>query len=278
MDKLLLINGSGMTALRSATKMMAHLTLASLEQPPRNALVICFGMGTTYRSVTSWGIKVTAVELVPSVPNVFSYFHSDAKTVLARPNSHVVIDDGRRYLERTTEMFDGIIVDPPPPVGAAGSSLLYSEEFYKLAQKHLSTYGILQQWLPDVGDVERATVARALSESFGYVRVLPSPDNLGGWHFLASMNPIPVRNAEELTHRMQQSAIDDMMEWGPAKTPDQQFELLLRREMTTAQMIALSPDVPSLQDDRPVNEYFLLRSMFPRKNIVARAETQANVR
>src|SRR5579863_5027228 len=65
MHKQLLINGIGMTSLTPVTKMMAHLTLSSLPHPPQNALVICFGMGTTFRSVLSWGIPATVVELVP---------------------------------------------------------------------------------------------------------------------------------------------------------------------------------------------------------------------
>jgi spermidine synthase len=276
MQKQLLVNGTGMTALQPTTKMMAHLTLASLEQTPRSGLIICFGMGTTYRSMTSWGIRGTAVELVGSVPKVFSYFHGDAASVLARPNSHVVVDDGRRYLERTTEKYDVIVIDPPPPVGAAGSSLLYSKEFYRLAQKHLTGQGILQQWLPEIGVAEQAAVARALRESFSYVRVFPSLEGVG-WHFLASMQPVPVRTAEELTARMPPNAINDMMEWGPAKTPDQQFDLLLSREMTTAQLIALSPDIPAVQDDRPVNEYFLLRSFSPGKGAKVEKERQANI-
>jgi hypothetical protein len=49
------------------------------------------------------------------------------------------------------------------------------------------------------------------------------------------------------------------MEWGPAKAPNQQFARVLSTETTTGQMIALSPSTPALQDDRPINEYFLLR-------------------
>jgi spermidine synthase len=278
MERTLLVNGTGMTSLLPTTKMMAHLTLASLEEPPRSALVICFGMGTTYRSVTSWGIHGTAVELVRSVPKVFSFFHSDAASVLALPNSHVVIDDGRRYLERTTENYDAIIIDPPPPVGAAGSSLLYSKEFYRLAQNHLSEQGILQQWLPDIGDAEQAAVARALRESFPYVRVFPSLDDSVGWHFLASMKPIPIRSAAELARRMPTTAMADMMEWGPADEPTQQFQLLLSKEMTTAQMTALAPDIPAVQDDRPVNEYFLLRFIFPQQRTSTQTETRTSVR
>jgi predicted membrane-bound spermidine synthase len=114
MKKQLLMNGVGMTYLTPVTKMMAHLTLASLDQPPRNALVICFGMGTTYRSVISWGISATTVELSPSVPRLFSYYHDDGAELLASPLSHLVIDDGRRYLERSTQKYDAILLDPPP--------------------------------------------------------------------------------------------------------------------------------------------------------------------
>jgi spermidine synthase len=263
MSKRLVINGVDITAMVPAPKMMAHLTLASLRQPPRNALVICFGMGTTFRSAMSWGISSTAVDLVPSVPKLFTYYHPDGAKLLASPLARVVVDDGRRYLERTPEQYDAIIIDPPPPVQAAGSSLLYSQDFYAAARKRLPPGGILQQFLPDgVNDANddqlKASVARALTNSFPYVRIFQW-NGRQGWHFLASAEPIPVRSAGELVARMPESAIRDMMEWGPAKTPDQQFKILLSRELTPAQMIALSPNTPALQDDRPINEYYLLR-------------------
>jgi predicted membrane-bound spermidine synthase len=114
MNKRLFVNGIGMTSLTPVTKMMAHFTLAALERPPRNVLVICFGMGTTVRSAVSWGVPVTAVELVPSVPKLFTYYHPDGAKVLASPLSQVVIDDGRRFLERSPQLFGAIIIDPPP--------------------------------------------------------------------------------------------------------------------------------------------------------------------
>ena len=259
MKKELLINGVGMTYLTPITKMMAHLTLASLDQPPRNALVICFGMGTTYRSVISWGISATTVELSPSVPRLFSYYHDDGAEILASPQSHLVIDDGRRYLERTTQKYDAILLDPPPPFQAAGVSLLFSEEFYAVAKKHLTPDGILQVfWIPEGGSSMQASVVRALTNNFPYVRVYRSVEH-SGWHFLASLHPIPARSAADLVARMPDRAVADMMEWGPAKTPNQQFERMLSTDMTTVQMINLSPTSPALQDDWPINEYFLLR-------------------
>lgn len=263
MSKKLVINGVDITAMVPIPKMMAHLSLASLAQPPRNALVICFGMGTTFRSAMSWGIPATAVDLVPSVPKLFTYYHRDGGKILASPRARVVIDDGRRFLERSPEEYDVIIIDPPPPVQAAGSSLLYSEDFYAVARKRLRPGGILQQFLPDgVNDANdnqlKASVARALQNSFPYVRIFQW-NGRQGWHFLASDQPIPVRTAAELAGRMPAAAVADMLEWGPAKTAEKQFALLLSRETKPEQMIALSPQTPALQDDRPINEYYLLR-------------------
>jgi len=258
MQKQLLVNGYSMTWLTPITKMMAHLPLAFLDRSPQDALVICFGMGTTFRSLHSWGIPVTAVELVPSVPRLFSYFHSDAPAILSSPLSHVVIDDGRRYLERTSQQYDVITIDPPPPVEAAGSSLLYSENFYSVVRLRLRPGGVLQQWIP-YGDAEDlAAVALALRRSFPYVRVLNWGRD-GGFHFLASDRPLPNRTSNGLAQRLPPSAAADLVEWGPHWDAEAQFAGLLRNELPVDQLVSLSPATPALSDDRPVNEYYLLR-------------------
>jgi len=261
MQRRLLVNGMGMTKLNPITKMMAHLTLASLDHTPHSALIICFGMGTTFRSALTWNISTSAVELVPSVPKLFSYYHSDAEEVEKSPLAHIVIDDGRRFLERSPAKYDAIIVDPPPPVQTAGSSLLYSQDFYAVAKQRLVPGGILQQWLPEADAPTQAAAARAIKNSFAYVRVFPGIQGWG-WHFLASERPIPKRTATELVARMPLSAVSDMMEWGPAASPDEQVNLLLSHESSADAVIALSPATAALQDNRPINEFFLLRTPF----------------
>ena len=258
-DRRLLVNGMGMTILTPITKMMAHLTLASLDHTPHSALIICFGMGTTFRSVVSWNISGTAVELVPSVPRLFGYYHADAAEVMASPLAHVVIDDGRRFLERSPAKYDAIIVDPPPPVPTAGSSLLYSQDFYAVAKQRLEPGGILQQWLPEGDDPTQAAVARAIKNSFPYVRVFRGIEGWG-WHFLASERPIPIRTAAELVARMPASAVSDMMEWGPAPSPAEQMKRALSGPISIDAIVAHSAATPVLTDDRPINEYFLLRT------------------
>jgi len=258
MQRSLYVNGVSMTILTPITKLMASMPLAFLDHPPQNALVICFGMGTTHRSMLSWGIDSTVVDLVPSVPALFWYYHADGPELLKSPRSHVVIDDGRRFLERTKGQYDVIVIDPPPPIGAAGSSLLYSNEFYYAAQKRLRPDGILQQWYPGGDRATTAAIARALKESFPYVRAFVS---IGGWgtHFLASRQPIPDRSAADLAKRMPASAVADLVEWGPFPTAEQQFADVLKREIPIDWVISADVNAPAMQDDRPVNEYYLVR-------------------
>ncbi len=257
--KRLMVNGVGITFLTPNTKLMAHLPLVFLNHTPQSALVICFGMGTTYRSLLSWDISTTAVELVPSVPKLFWYYHSNGPELLRSPWSHVVIDDGRRYLERTREQYDVITLDPPPPVEAAGSSLLYTKEFYTTVRQHLRPGGILQQWLPYGDAVIQASVARALKESFPYIRVFRAVTGGDKLHFLASSEPIPSRTPDDLVQRMPAAAVQDLMEWGPKPTPEAEFAAVLGGELSLDTVIAAAPYAAALQDDRPANEYYFLR-------------------
>jgi spermidine synthase len=257
-SRRLLVNGVGMTVLTPITKLMAHLPLAFLDAPPQRGLVVCFGMGTSFRSLLSWDIDSTAVELVPSVPQLFGFFHPDGPRKARFRQAHIVIDDGRRFLERTRQEFDVITIDPPPPVEAAGSSLLYSREFYELAARRLRPGGVLQQWVPGGDDLVYASFTRAIGQSFRHVRAFRS---LGGYgvHYLASERRLPPLTAAQLAARLPPAAAADLLEWGPAPTAAEQFAIVLDQEVAVSHFLQLAPGAPALTDDRPVNEYYWLR-------------------
>jgi spermidine synthase len=231
-----------------------------MERKPQNGLVICFGMGTSFRSMLSWGIPTTAVDLVPSVPSLFWYFHSDAAELVKSPLAHIVIDDGRRFLDGSSQSYDAIVVDPPPPTQAAGSSLLYSHEFYQVIKRHLRSGGILQLWYLQDDAATTASVTKALMQSFPYVRGFQSAAP-PGIHFLASMQPIPITSSAALAARMPLAAAADLVEWGPQATAQAQLESILSREVDLAKLVGEDPEVPALRDDEPINEYDLLRSI-----------------
>ena len=262
--KHLLVNGIGITILTPITKFMAHLPLGFLDHKPDSALVICFGMGTTLRSLASWGIHATAVELVPSVKEAFGFYHKDAAEVLAQPNVKVVIDDGRRYMARTQVSYDVITLDPPPPLEAAGSSLLYSREFYALAREHLKSGGILQQWFPG-GDAQTlASFTKAIQDSFPYVKVFRSIDFANGYHFFASDRPIQIPSVQSFIAKLPPKAKTDLMEWYGGKSIEQIMTTMLGYELPISGLTGPYPATPMITDNRPFNEYFSLRGRYPK--------------
>ena len=257
-DKRLLVNGLSTTYLTPITQFMAHLPLVYCERPPASALDICFGAGTTFRSLVSWGIAVTAVELVPSVPKAFGYYWPDADAVLGNPRARVVIDDGRRYLMRTKEKYDVITIDPPPPIEAAGSSLLYSVEMYALIKQHLNDGGVLQQWVPGCEKPMLLAAARSIAVSFPYVKVFRSVEGWG-FHFLASMKPFGQFTAADLVSRMPANARKDLLTWRPDGNLEAYLQSLLSKELLLDPR--LSNHGPMITDAKPFNEYFLLRRL-----------------
>ena len=263
-DRQLLVNGIGMTVLTPILKVMSHLPLGIEARPPRSGLVICFGMGVAFRSMSSWDIRTTAVELVPSVRDAFPFYFGDADEILRKPSNRVVIDDGRRFLRRTTERFDAIVIDPPPPVEAAGTSLLYSREFCEEVRSHLAPGGILAHWFPGGEGRIAVAAARSLAETFPHVRVFRSVEGWG-YHFLCSETPIELPSAETFLARLPWRARLDFEEWHPRRDAAAFYRQAIAREVPLRAMLAMAPQA-RITDDRPFNEYFLLRRLRDRSN------------
>jgi spermidine synthase len=257
MGKRLLVNGVGMTFLTPITKVMAHLPLA-INNQAKAGLIICFGMGTTFRAMHSWGIDTTVVELSRSVTESFGFFFADFRDVIADPKAHVVVDDGRRYLLRSNRKFDVITLDPPPPIEAAASSLLYSKEFYDVVKAHLAAGGILQQWFPGGEENIQYAVARSLQESFPYVVAFKSIEDWG-YHLLASSSPIRDITPAEFLARLPEPAKRDLMEWNSNISIERMAQNILSRRTDIANLLAVGGKTMVVTDDLPYNEYFILR-------------------
>ena len=90
---------------------MVSLNCRTLANPDaKEALIVAFGMGSSYRSALIAGLDVEAVELVPSVVDMFGYYYPDAASFEAHPNGRIVVADGRNHLELSGKDYD-IIVD-----------------------------------------------------------------------------------------------------------------------------------------------------------------------
>ncbi len=175
------------------------------------------------------------------------------------PSNRIVIDDGRRFLQRSGRRFDIVTVDPPPPLEAAGSSLLYSTEFYDLVKLRLNPGGILQQWSPGGDVLSDIAIARSLVNSFPHVIAFRAVE-LRGTHFVASMEPIRVPTAEEFVARLPAKARRDLVEWntGDLRDPRAFIAEVLKRQVPVEDLLEGDTGVV-VKDDRPFNEYYLLR-------------------
>jgi len=193
------------------------------------------------------------------VKEAFPFYHADASAHLANPQARIVIDDGRRFLARTRERYDLIVVDPPPPPEAAGSSLLYSKEFYRLAQERLNAGGILQAWIPKAGGPIAIAALRSMRESFPYVRCFMAP-NRYGMHMLGSMQPIDRCTPAEMAARLPPAAARDLLEWNLTPDLEHYLKLVLAPEIPVDAALQQKNEI-RITDDQPYNEYFLLRQL-----------------
>ncbi|REK27761.1 MAG: spermidine synthase [Planctomycetota bacterium] len=260
----LIVNGVHQGAKVDTFRVHAHLPMGMRPAQPKSALTICFGMGVTYRSLLSWGQETTAVELVPSVVESFRFFWSDADRVLANPQGRIVIDDGRRFLRRITDRFDVITIDAPEPPEAAGSSLLFSDEFYALVKRRLHQEGVMQQFYRGGEAKLLQAIDTSIRSQFPHVKVFASISGTG-YHFIASQAPLRTPTVSEFIDRMPAAAREDLIAAAdrPARPGDLPAKVaaMLAVELQPDELPRQAPAV-RVTIDRPFNEFFALRRFF----------------
>jgi spermidine synthase len=78
---------------------------------------------------------------------VSQYFTAQNNNIVHDARVQLVSDDGRHYLQTTSEQFDIITSDPIHP-WVKGSANLYTREYFELVRQHLRPGGMVTQWLP----------------------------------------------------------------------------------------------------------------------------------
>ncbi len=129
-------------------RLMAHMPLLA-QHDPKDALLICFGVGNTARAIASHE-SIRSIDIVDLNDKVFETADEFAETNLLShrdPRVRLIHDDGRRFLERYEHTYDLVTSEPPPP-RAAGVYRLYSVEYYRAILERLSPEGTMTQWLP----------------------------------------------------------------------------------------------------------------------------------
>ena len=129
--------------------LLGHLPM--LYHPnPRNVLAIGLGGAFTLRAVVHHPEpeRITVAEIDPLVVDAARLrFAPYNESALEDPRVRVVTNDGRNYIDGTSEKFD-VITSEPPNIWVAGVSGLFTQEFYRSAAAHLTDNGVLCQWVP----------------------------------------------------------------------------------------------------------------------------------
>ena len=183
------VAGTSMTLLTVDAKLMPILPLIARPDSQR-ALVVAFGMGTAFRSSLIAGLGTDVVELVPSVPQMFGWYYPDAAAVLADPDGRLIVADGRNHLELATDSFDIIVTDPPPPIESSGASVISSYEYYRAGHDHLTSGGVMMQWVPfGAPELELKEHIRTFAAVFPEVLIVRGAGGYG-FYMLGSDDPL----------------------------------------------------------------------------------------
>jgi spermidine synthase len=258
------VAGTSMTLLTIDAKLMPILPLMA-NPDAKEALIVAFGMGSSYRSALIAGLHVEAVELVPSVVDMFGYYYPDAAAFEAHPNGRIVVADGRNHLDLSGKRYDIIVTDPPPPIESSGASVISSKEYYEAGRDHLRPGGIMMQWTPhgtDGGEFERHL--RTFAAVFPEVLVIRGPGGYGNF-FLGSETPIELTDAGIREVLERPGVLDDISSAydSPQSTLAGWAAFIPSLVTVPSDQVAARAGQGSLiTDDRPLPEYFLLRRLF----------------
>jgi spermidine synthase len=105
------------------------------------------------------------VELADGVRQAAPFFAHVNYDLLARPNVHIRIDDGRNFLALTDRRFDVVTADIIQP-GHAGAGHVYSREYFTLVRDALEEDGVVLQWIGHRPHLEYTLIMRTFLEVF----------------------------------------------------------------------------------------------------------------
>ena len=145
------INSSWVAGTGGGHRVLGYLP-ALFVPAPQHAVGIALGTGQTFAAVFANGVSnLDVVEINPDVIRLSRHWFAEANHHLfERPGVHIHQDDGRVFLRATREQFDLIVLEPLQ-AWSAGTSSLYSREFYEEARARLAPGGLMAQWIPFYG-------------------------------------------------------------------------------------------------------------------------------
>lgn len=250
------INSSWVAATGGGHLSLGHLPAMFLEQR-QHALGIGVGTGQTFMAVLDMGVeRLDCVEINSGVIELSEKWFSEAnKDLFSRPGVHVYHDDGRAFLRTTSSSYDLVILEPLQ-AWSAGTTQLYTREFYQEARQRMHEHAVLAQWIPFYGQDSEATrsmVATALAVFPNATFWLDYQDGILILHKGEPEPPEWRRLAEEFR---------SFIEWkGAMGRLEAAEDILALFQMGPAGLAHWTRDADILTDDRPFLEFAAARGI-----------------
>jgi spermidine synthase len=228
-------------------RMLGHVPML-IHPEPRQVLVVGLGGGATAGATTRYeGAEITVVELSRSVVRGAEWFRDVNYAVVEQPNVRMLVDDGRNHLLVSGRRYDVITADAIWPTHA-GSTNLYSAQYYRLARRALNEGGVMLQWVNrSLPEAQHKLLMRTFLAAFPHVSLW-----FDGSLLVGSDRPIdPARG------------LDRKFTWPLGKAALQQVNLRSPEDVLRLQQgdrTAIEAYVgagPIITDDHPHLEYFL---------------------
>ncbi len=173
-------------------RLSAHFPLL-MHPEPRNVCVIGMGTGCTAGSAALHDSveRVTLVELERAVVEGARLFEHVNHDVHNHPKVDIRVTDGRFFLNAHPAAFDVIISEPSNP-WLAGTSDLFTREYFVRGAAALRPNGLFCQWIQayQLSSESLRAILNAFGQVFGHVYVVSStPADL---LLLGSTQPLPL--------------------------------------------------------------------------------------
>jgi spermidine synthase len=183
-------------------RLFAYLALA-LHPESENALLVGYGVGVTADAFTR-DARLKRLDVVDISREVFDlakfYSGPGYSNPLRDPRVTTFVQDGRFFLQACPERYD-IITGEPPPLKAAGTVNLYTQQFFSLMKGRLKSGGIVSFWLPvyQLTNEETKAILRAFHNVFPNASLWATNDL--EWIMIGIKPPLP-KPDEPLAHRL----------------------------------------------------------------------------
>ena len=229
-------------------RMLGHIPML-VHPDPRRVLVVGLGGGATAGATTRYeGVEITVVELSRSVVEGARRFRDVNYAVHDQPNVRMLVDDGRNFLLVGSQKWDVITADAIWPT-LAGSTNLYSVEYYTLARRSLAEGGVMLQWVNrDLPEEQHKLLMRTFLDAFPHVSLW-----FDGSLLIGSERPIDPA----------MPWVERKLDWPLSKAALQQVNIRHPedvRALYKADRAEIERYVgvgPIIRDDQPRLEYFL---------------------